>query len=323
MHGKDMNFSNQNSSLLTACVKQHVNLDVVDSIFTKSDVPSVTIDSKNEDNLDLHGITNDVKNLSMLQNLAQQKTKEEAEPIPKNEGHSKPPTTESTDNSLITLTIATPTSPKIKAEEKSTVQTANKPKEDNLVDINNQTENINIRGGRYNKKTAPSPPKPDQSAPIKATLVLKPGIVKNLTSSEDIPCKEVFVQSPKSKRRSLVSRSPSSVSSCSSNSSRSNKRSLSKLIKFPKKIDFWNKDDTVTKNKRFSLNSLFHRDLKPLTDSKFQSKSDNNLIQSSEVVHGTNLPESDSQVSIRSLTESPLARRRLKIIRRYVDEDID
>ncbi|CAH1990413.1 unnamed protein product [Acanthoscelides obtectus] len=185
---------------------------------------------------------------------------------------------------------------------------------------NDNPKHIETRGGKYNKKAAPPPPSSESA--IKATLVLKPGVVKTLAHDKESPCKEIFVQSPKSKRRSLVNRSPSSVSSSSSNSSKT-KHSLSKLIKLPKKIGFWNRDQLAppkTKEHRFSWHNLLGHDLRPLSASKIQSKSDNDLMKAeSQQLTRT----SGSQLSIRSLTESPLAHRRLKIIRRYVDEDID
>ncbi|XP_064212198.1 receptor expression-enhancing protein 4 isoform X2 [Tribolium castaneum] len=117
------------------------------------------------------------------------------------------------------------------------------------------------RKGKYHKRAAPQPPT------IKATLVLKPGVVKPLE------CKEVFIQSPKPKRRTIINKGRLDSS-------------LSKLINFPKKIKH-----------------SFER---------MQSRSDNDL---------RSVGKSD-RLSIQSLTESPMARRRLKIIRTFVDEDI-
>lgn len=145
-----------------------------------------------------------------------------------------------------------------------------------------------VRKGRYRKRAAPKPP--GDIPTIKATLVLKPGVVKPL-ETPDSECKEIFIQSPKSKRRTLINRSLS-ISKGKFDSS------LSKLMNFPKKIR-----DSLEKR------SSWHE------FSKVQSKSDNDLMRSVE--------KSVSRVSIQSLTESPMARRRLKIIRRYVDEDID
>lgn len=187
---------------------------------------------------------------------------------------------------------------------------------------------LDARGGKYNKKVAPLPPsKSDQSSPIKATLVLQPGVVKNCLPEDNKDCKEFFVHSPKAKRRSSAKRSHSFFSSSSSSSSKSNK-SLSKLIKFPKMIGFWNRDEASCEKKPSWQSFVQQGFLKPsLSDSKLQSKSDTNISVSDQVInvslHGTNLPKSGSLMSVRSLTESPLAYRRLKIIRRYVDDDID
>lgn len=196
-----------------------------------------------------------------------------------------------------------------------------------VKDTLEKSPKLDARGGKYNKKAAPPPPpSSDQSVPIKATLVLQPGVVKNCLPEGDNNCKEIFIHSPKAKRRSLVKRSHSSLSSNSASSSRT-KHSLSKLIKFPKMIGFWNKDDPC--EKKSSWQSFVKQDfLKPsLSDSKLQSKSENNLSKTDESVnvslHGTNFPKSGSLISIKSLTESPLSHRRLKIIRRFVDDDID
>ncbi|KAJ3626995.1 hypothetical protein MTP99_014404 [Tenebrio molitor] len=158
-----------------------------------------------------------------------------------------------------------------------------------------------IRGGKYNKKSAPKPPSPVGNVPaIKATLVLKPGVVKPL-ETPNAECKEVFVQSPRSKRRTLINRSLS-ISKGKFDSS------LTKLMNLPKKIK-----DTL--EKRSSWHDFSTKSKLQLVDTKMQSKSDNDLIRS--------VNKSDSRFSIQSLTESPMAHRRLKIIRRYVDEDID
>lgn len=178
------------------------------------------------------------------------------------------------------------------------------------------------RGGKYNKRTAPPPPpKSDQSAPIKATLVLQPGVVQNCLPDVNTDCKNIFFHAPKARCRNLVKRSHSSLSSTSASPSRT-KQSLSKLMKFPKMIGFWNRDEP---GERKSPSQNYLKTL--MSDSKLQSKSDNNLSVTDENInismHGTNLPKSGSLVSISSLTESPLAHRRLRIIRRYVDDDID
>ncbi|XP_019877069.1 receptor expression-enhancing protein 2 isoform X3 [Aethina tumida] len=135
------------------------------------------------------------------------------------------------------------------------------------------------RGGRYNKRAAPVPP-------IKATLVLTPGVVKNVGVDS---CKEVFVQSPKTKRRS----------SNSSGSSSKRKNRFSMLLKLPKKIGLW----------------------PSLADSK-HSKSAGDLptVDSSST---SRTSPCGSRLSIKSLTESPLSHRRLKIVRKLLDEDDD
>lgn len=321
--GEDLNNFNTNidgkSPLLTACLDTQQKLDVINSSLTNSSslTPpfSSTVDSKEqseEKNLDLvdklHilNITKDVESFTnFVQNLIEAKTERQ-------EAANKDP------------------SPKIDND----VVIKEKSDQDNLEEIKTEEPNrkSDTRGGRYNKKAAPPPPKQDPSPreqsgnPIKATLTLKPGVVKSLGPKES-PCKEVFLQSPKSKRKTLVHRSPSSVSTSSSNSLR-RKHSFSKLIKFPKKIGFWNKDELPVPKpaeKRASWHCYFDEGLKPLSDSKLQSKSDNDLAQNRSValVHGPSMRKSGSQLSIKSLTDSPLAGRRLKIIRRYVDEDID
>lgn len=91
------------------------------------------------------------------------------------------------------------------------------------------------RAGKYHKRHAPAPPPvtSDSQEPthIKATLVLKPGIVKPIgPPSEDSP-KTVFVQSPKLRRRRLnqsPARSKPKVDS-----------SISRFMMIPKKLNFW------------------------------------------------------------------------------------
>ncbi|KAJ8959549.1 hypothetical protein NQ314_006286 [Rhamnusium bicolor] len=316
--GEDLNNFNK-GPLLIACLESQHDLDVVNSSLTKisSFTPSLINENvevkKNveiheekiintDDNLNLLNITKDVDTFSnFLQNLIESKAE-------KNENTNYKDDIQNKDDDV---------HPSFEKDVKESL--AGKVS----------------RGGKYNKKAAPPPPKPEinppeqedtTASPIKATLVLKPGVVKQLGLKES-PCKEVFIQSPKSKRRSLVNRSPSSLST-SSNSSKS-KHSFSKLMKLPKKIGFWNKDDLSVpkvKEKRSSWHCYFDQDLRPLSDSKLQSKSDNELSQNKNNIgslHGPNMSRSGSQLSIKSLTESPLACRRLKIIRRYVDEDID
>lgn len=157
------------------------------------------------------------------------------------------------------------------------------------------------RGGRYNKVTAPKPP--GTIPTIKATLVLKPGIVKSLELPNE--CKEIFVQTPKAKRRTFINRSLS-ISKGKLDSS------LSKIMGFPKKIK-----DSI--EKRSSWHELDIRNTLTLGETKIQSKSDDNLSRN----EGKQLTKSTSRLSIHTMAESPMAPRRLKIIRRYLDEDID
>lgn len=193
---------------------------------------------------------------------------------------------------------------------------------DLTIDTSNNTkaeieEPTKLRGGKYNKKHAPPPPQQHSSTPsIKATLVLKPGRVKTVGSTESL-CKEIFLNAPKPKRQA----SRTSLSSNSSNSTR-RKSSFSKFLSLPKKIGFWNKDDANINEKR----SSWHSYLRPLSDSKMQSISDNNLLSKRTDIDQTlhaSTGKNGSQLSLKSLTESPLAARRIKIIRRYVDDDID
>lgn len=182
------------------------------------------------------------------------------------------------------------------------------------------------RGGKYNKKLAPLPPLPPQkrnesaTGPIKATLVLQPGVVRSL-SLESLN-KEIFVNySPKMRRRSRR-RSPSSTRSSRSNDSASSQTTLSKMLRLPKKISQLNIPGKV-KEKRNSWSDFFHT--KKLPETKVQSKSVTSLTSIAENKDDNKqiIQRSGSQVSIRSLTDSPLAHRRLKIIRKFVDNDID
>lgn len=177
------------------------------------------------------------------------------------------------------------------------------------------------RGGKYNKKLAPLPPLPPQkrnesaTGPIKATLVLQPGVVRSL-SLESLN-KEIFVNySPKMRRRSRH-RSPSTRS----NDSSSSQTALGKMLRLPKKISQLNIPGKV-KEKRNSWSDFFH---KKLPETKVQSKSATSLTSIAEKPDDNRqiIQRSGSQISVRSLTDSPLAHRRLKIIRKFVDNDID
>ncbi|KAJ8920428.1 hypothetical protein NQ315_005296 [Exocentrus adspersus] len=312
--GEDLNIFNRNvngkSSLLTACMDNQQQLDDVRNNTSRVPLPDSNKGQAGDNivnvqnNMNILNITKDVQSFaSFIQNLIDLKQ---------------------TGNELNQASNDTPS---LDAKDVTNAKPSTSEKIFHTPDS---------RGGKYNKKAAPQPPKQDPShtdqsisptSPIKATLILKPGVVRNLTSKES-PCKEVFINSPKSKRKSLVNRSPSSVSTSSSSSLRS-KHSFSKLMKLPKKIGFWNKDElSVPKKaeKRASWHCYYDESLKPLSDSKLQSKSDNDLVQNKTVtsLHGPpSMYQSGSQLSIKSLTDSPLARRRLKIIRTYVDDDID
>lgn len=178
------------------------------------------------------------------------------------------------------------------------------------------------RGGKYHKKHAPLPPRPPraQNLPIKATLVLQAGVVRSLSSSTESLNKEVFLNySPKMRRSRNAS--PSSKSSASTKSD----NALSKMLKLPKKMAHLNISGKV-KEKRHSWGEFFHN--KPLAASgnRVHSKSASSLdaIAENPTAEAEKpIQRAGSQLSIRSLTDSPLAHRRLKVIRRYVDNYID
>lgn len=323
----DLNKPDDDSTVLTACLDNRVDSHTVNSSTLTKTTTTLTIEQnsleeakddknptkdilihtaetnsglesdryENKEELYLLHITKDVSSFSgFIQDLIDKKI-EKYEDAPDNTPQLSP------------ITTKPPVKPK---------------RSDKYEDAIENTAKYDQRGGKYNKKTAPLPPKNNQSPAIKATLVLQPGVVRNLLPEGDTNCKEIFCHSPKSKRRNFVNRSQSLSSASSSRT----KQSLSKLIKFPKKIGFWNRDEHIEKKLHedgFPRTNL----LKPLSDSKLQSKSENNLIETERDVnvplHGTNLSKSGSLLSLRSLTESPLAHRRLKIIRRFVDDDID
>lgn len=104
-----------------------------------------------------------------------------------------------------------------------------------------------IRAGKYKKRAAPLPPTNKQkevkaveefknsdnenASTIKATLVLKPGTVKPIGSSEDSSISEVFISpSPKLKRKS---KSPS----------KQQESPLARFMMISKKLNFWHKDE--------------------------------------------------------------------------------
>ncbi|XP_072386303.1 uncharacterized protein [Diabrotica undecimpunctata] len=313
----NLNINSKNTQIITAC-EENVNINKIELSKNVSleCLSSNENDLNIENNPDILQITKDVGSFSaFLKNLIE--TKNDSENLDKAK----------TENTNINLD---------KSDREILKPTTEKLLEQVLA------SNPGSRGGKYNKRHAPLPPpsathpiKPasnsldsentslhDSTPSIKATLVLKPGLVRSVGSTESI-CKEVFLQPPKPKR-TLLNRSRTSLSSTSSCSSKS-KSSFSKLIKFPKKIGFWNKDNDA--EKRSSWHSYMSQDyLKPLSDSKLQSKSDNDLLRTHVNVtppHAVSLTKTGSQLSLRTLSESPLASRRIKIIRRYVDEDID
>lgn len=119
------------------------------------------------------------------------------------------------------------------------------------------------RAGRYHKKAAPEPPKTTEGA-IKATLVLKPGVIKALSPPTETTKSELFLaHSPKPKRKS--------------------KTPMSRLMMLPKKMAFWNREDVKPREeKRLSWNmfSSNQRHLKPILNTKQYSKSHEELQQS-------------------------------------------
>lgn len=160
-----------------------------------------------------------------------------------------------------------------------------KPFDEQLTDSNTKITTDSekaLRAGKYNKKAAPVPPhvltddlhkdqRSNATSAIKATLILKPGVIKSVGPTLDESRPEFFASnSPKLKRK---------------NPSKS-KSPMSRLMMLPKKMAFWNKDesDAVDKDqkqsnmKRFSWNEMFSHShkLKPGV-SKMQSRSHEEL----------------------------------------------
>ncbi|KAH1012101.1 hypothetical protein HUJ05_011318 [Dendroctonus ponderosae] len=168
------------------------------------------------------------------------------------------------------------------------------------------------RGGKYHKKHAPLPPRPPrvQNLPIKATLVLQPGVVRSLSSSAESLNKEVFLNySPKMRRPRNAS---SSSKSSESSSSMKSDNALSKMLRLPKKMAHLNIPSKV-KEKRHSWGDFFHN--KPLAASgknaHSRSASSLDAIAENPTTEAAKpIQRAGSQVSIRSLTDSPLAHRR-------------
>ncbi|GJQ74093.1 hypothetical protein Trydic_g19015 [Trypoxylus dichotomus] len=149
-----------------------------------------------------------------------------------------------------------------------------------------QKDNIkHVRGGKYNKHLAPLPPNEKKSSDldlsaIKATLILKPGVIKSI--GLDLAKSEIFCHSPKSKRRSLNVSPVESASSSTSKLSRSPNRSksrldasLSRLRTLPRKITFWHRDDSDIPPK--SRSSWYDTSESRLQTSKEFSKSDDDV----------------------------------------------
>lgn len=156
------------------------------------------------------------------------------------------------------------------------------------------------RAGKYHKKVAPHPPKnQDNDGAIKATLVLKPGIIKSLSPpTENSSTKsEIFLaHSPKPKRKSK-SNSP-----------------MSRLMMLPKKMVFWNKDESHGEDKRFSWNMFSggQRQTQPFADCKRYSKSHEDLQNTckfdylcDEDLLSYNSRRKEDQYRVRKLSASP------------------
>lgn len=178
------------------------------------------------------------------------------------------------------------------------------------------------RRGKYHKKLAPKPPTPpipptnelkncgEGLSAIKATLVLKSGIVKPLgpivsraADDDNGQSKRIFLHSPKIGRRFM--------SSCKDKLD----SSLSKLMHLSSKKE---NHCVVDNNARSSWHEFSSTDSTlNLPNSKARSKSDSTLTR-----HGSDLGEKSSSLS-NPLTRTPLGRRRLRIIRGFVDEMID
>ncbi|XP_074039190.1 receptor expression enhancing protein A isoform X2 [Leptinotarsa decemlineata] len=294
--GEEFNITIDSKSLITACDESQLNLVTVEGDLTKNSTSPVsktdelTIQSL-EPNTSLLEISGTVETFSnFVQNLIDTK----------NETNS--------DKTVIDTTAAASEHIKDSQFRGIVDDESRGTKKASVDDVQNKTaaapaEPSKVRKGKYNKKAAPPPPTSDSPSAIKATLILKPGVVKTFGSAESL-CKEIFVSSPKSKRRSAVNRSPSSLSSTSFDLSRS-KHSFAKFIKFPKKIGFWNKDELPVEKpaeKRPSWHSYLRQDERPLSDSKLQSKSDNNLLQIPDVsLHGANSPKNGSRLFPRTI----------------------
>lgn len=171
----------------------------------------------------------------------------------------------------------------------------------------NNSETItgkNVRAGKYNKKVAPDPPRildPSGSSAIKATLVLKPGIVKTLLPLTNNSKSEIFLShSPKPKRKSKLN-SP-----------------ISRLMMLPKKMVFWNKEDT-THDKRFSWNMFSGSHKETIPFSKQYSKSHEDLQNTckfydlcDEDLLSYNSIRKEDHFRVRKLSASPTISRKIE-----------
>lgn len=125
------------------------------------------------------------------------------------------------------------------------------------------------RGGKYNKRIAPLPPLCDNqtNTTIKATLVLKPGLLKAVGyQSPDSRRSEVFVQSPKLKRKISKSPSPSRLK---------NDSTFTKLLMFSKRMGVRFKELDSNSSKRKSWHDILQTGSAGLQ--RQQSKSDDNI----------------------------------------------
>lgn len=163
------------------------------------------------------------------------------------------------------------------ADMKEIEQKLHKKQIDNdETEINSKTELNEHRGGKYNKKIAPLPPLCDNQtnenksmSTIKATLVLKPGLLKPVGSQlqdRNNRRSEVFVQSPKLKRKINKSPSPSRMKTDSA---------FTKLLMFSKRMGVRFKELDYDINKRKSWHNILNSDSSSLT--RQQSKSDDNI----------------------------------------------
>lgn len=174
------------------------------------------------------------------------------------------------------------------------------------------------RAGKYHKKTAPNPPKISNekedggTSAIKATLVLKPGIIKSLSPPTEEAKSEIFLaHSPKAKRKSSAKNKLNSP--------------ISRLMMLPKKMAFWNKESHGNANqsdeKRFSW-SMFSgsQRLKPLADGKMYSKSHEDL-QNTRGLLSYNSTRKEDHFRVRKLSASPTFCRRLETAKTELDLD--